>query len=101
MAFYHNPQIVTDSLILYVDAGNTKSYPGSGTTWYDLTKNGRDFTLVNTPTYETINGGSFEMLAANTEYAEISRDWFNSWIAESRNCVSLSKACKMFSIEVL
>ena len=36
MATEYNPKIVTDNLLLYVDAANTKSYPGSGTTWTDL-----------------------------------------------------------------
>ena len=31
----YNPHIVTDGLVLALDAGNTKSYPGSGTTWTD------------------------------------------------------------------
>jgi hypothetical protein len=34
-----NNKIVTDSLILCLDAADTKSYPGSGTIWYDRTKN--------------------------------------------------------------
>jgi hypothetical protein len=33
MAVGYNPRIVTDGLVLVLDAGNTKSYPGSGTTW--------------------------------------------------------------------
>jgi len=40
MALYHSPLVVTDGLIMYLDAANPKSYPGSGTTWYDLTGNG-------------------------------------------------------------
>jgi len=36
MALAHSPRIVTDGLVLALDAGNTKSYPGSGTTWSDL-----------------------------------------------------------------
>lgn len=49
--------IVTDGLILNVDAGFTPSYPTSGTTWYDLsgTNNG---TLINGPTFSSANGGS-------------------------------------------
>ena len=35
----YGPQIVTDGLVFCVDANNAKSYPGSGTTWYDLSKN--------------------------------------------------------------
>ena len=40
MALHHSPLVVTNGLVMYLDAGNTKSYPGSGTTWYDLTGNG-------------------------------------------------------------
>jgi hypothetical protein len=39
--------IVTDGLVLSLDAGNLKSYPTSGTTWTDLTKNGNNGTLTN------------------------------------------------------
>lgn len=40
MALYHSPLVVTNGLIMYLDAANSKSYPGSGNTWYDLTGNG-------------------------------------------------------------
>jgi len=36
MALFHSPRIVTDGLVLCLDAANVKSYPGSGTTWTDL-----------------------------------------------------------------
>ena len=42
MAVGYNPRIVTDGLVLALDAGNTKSYPGSGSTWNDLSGNGYD-----------------------------------------------------------
>ena len=45
MAHHHSPKIVTDGLVLMLDAANPKSYPGSGTTWYDLSGNNFDFTL--------------------------------------------------------
>jgi len=54
--FANNAPIVTDGLVFYVDAGNNKSYPGSGTTWTDLI-GGVDGSLVNTPTYSSSNGG--------------------------------------------
>ena len=47
MGLAHSPRIVTDGLVLALDAGNTKSYPGSGTTWTDLSGNGNNGTLVN------------------------------------------------------
>jgi len=50
--------IVTDGLVLHLDAGNAASYPGSGTTWTDLSGNGNNGTLTNGPTYDSGNGGS-------------------------------------------
>ncbi len=58
MALAHSPRIVTDGLVLCLDAGNTKSYPGSGTTWTDLSGQGNTGTLTNGPTYNSTNGGS-------------------------------------------
>jgi hypothetical protein len=50
--------IVTDGLVLNLDAGNPLSYPGTGTTWTDLTTNGNNGTLINGPTFDSANGGS-------------------------------------------
>jgi len=60
MGLAHSPRIVTDGLVLALDAGNTKSYPGSGATWTDLSGNGRNFTLSNSSyySYSSANGGS-------------------------------------------
>ena len=44
--------------MLYLDAANTRSYPGSGTTWSDLSRSGNNGTLVNGPTFNGANGGS-------------------------------------------
>lgn len=57
MSLGHGPSIVKDGLVLYLDATNPKSYPGTGTTWYDLSGNGNHGTLTNGPTYNSINGG--------------------------------------------
>jgi len=56
--------IVTDGLVFNVDAGFTPSYPKSGTTWYDVvgTKN---ITLLNSPTYNSSNGGSMDFDGSN------------------------------------
>ena len=51
MSVNYNPRTVTDGLVLALDAGNTKSYPGSGTTWTDLSGRGNNGTLTNGPTY--------------------------------------------------
>jgi len=50
--------VVDSSLQLWLDAGQTTSYSGSGTTWTDLSGNGRTGTLTGGPTYSTTNGGS-------------------------------------------
>jgi hypothetical protein len=50
--------IITSGLVMNLDAGNASSYPGSGTTWYDLSGSGNDGTLTLGPTYSSANGGS-------------------------------------------
>ena len=58
MAFHYSPKIVTEGLVLYLDAGNVKSYPLSGTAWSDISKQENNATLFNGPTYDSSNGGS-------------------------------------------
>ena len=58
MSVSNAASIVTTGLALYLDAGNASSYPGSGTTWTDLSNNGRNGTLINGPTYSSADGGS-------------------------------------------
>jgi hypothetical protein len=65
MGAYAGPEIVEDGLVLALDAGNTKSYPGSGTTWYDLSGNGNNGNLVNGPTYDGSNGKSIVFDGSN------------------------------------
>jgi len=50
--------VVTDGLVLYLDAGNDVSYAGSGTTWTDLSIQGNNGTLVNGVGFNSDNGGS-------------------------------------------
>lgn len=47
MATNYSPKVVTDGLVLYLDAANGRSYPGSGTTWYDLSGNGNHGEMEN------------------------------------------------------
>jgi len=53
--------IVTSNLQLYLDAANTTSYPGTGTTWYDLSGNSNNVTMQNSGsiTYSSTGGGYF------------------------------------------
>jgi hypothetical protein len=58
MGVFAGVEINESGLVLALDAGNTKSYPGSGTTWTDLSGNGNTGTLTLGPTYNSANGGS-------------------------------------------
>lgn len=60
--------IVYDSLLVNLDAGNVDSYPGTGTTWFDL-ENSYNATLVNGPTYSTADGGSIILDAVNDYFS--------------------------------
>jgi hypothetical protein len=51
MGVSYNTCIVTDGLILCLDAANKKSYPGSGATWNDLSKSDATTTLFNSPPF--------------------------------------------------
>ena len=65
MAISYNPRIITDGLVLALDAGNPKSYPGSGTAWTDLSGNGNTGTLVNGVGYSGDNLGSLSFDGVN------------------------------------
>ena len=65
MATNYNPSIVSDGLVLCLDAANTKSYPGSGTTWTDISGKGYDGTLTNGPTFSSNYGGNIVFDGSN------------------------------------
>ena len=65
MGLGHSPRIVTDGLVLCLDAANARSYPGTGTTWTDLSANGYSGTLTNGPTFSSDNGGAFTFDGTN------------------------------------
>jgi len=58
MATKYSPKIITNGLVLSLDAANNKSYPRSGTTWTDLSGNSNTGTLTNGPSFNGANGGS-------------------------------------------
>ena len=70
MAFHYSPKLVTDGLVLALDASNPKSYPGTGTTWYDLTPNSLNATLNSGPVFSTDNHGTIIFDGVN-DYATI------------------------------
>ena len=90
------PNLVTDNLILYLDAANTNSYSNSGTTWNDLSGNGYDATLTNGPTYNSDNGGYFIFDGTN-DHAVIDSSFqvstsgtysFEAWIYKTATSVN-------------
>jgi len=58
MASNYSPKTITDGLVLYMDAANSKSYVSGSTTWNDISRGGNNGTLINGPTYNSSNGGS-------------------------------------------
>lgn len=68
MSLNHSPAIVTDGLVLCLDAANVRSYPKSGTTWTDL-KGSNDGTLVNGPAFTTANRGGIVSDGTNDRVA--------------------------------
>jgi hypothetical protein len=72
MSAFGGPNIIDDGLVLYLDAGNRKSYPGSGTTWFDKSGRGNNGTLTNGPTFDTGSLGSVVFDGTN-DYVSINR----------------------------
>jgi hypothetical protein len=65
MAFNYSPKVVTDGLVLYLDAANPNSYVSGSTTWTDISRSGNNGTLINGPTYNSANGGSIVFDGSN------------------------------------
>lgn len=61
--------VITSGLVLYVDASIPSSYPGTGTTWYDLSPSGYNGTLSGSTAYSSANGG-YIALQSNTGYID-------------------------------
>lgn len=95
MAFNFSPKIVTDGLILHLDAANPKSYPGSGTIWTDLSRQRNIATLVNGPTFNNTNGGRLVFDGTN-DYGEISIKNTNLEFQPTQRC---SAFCWVFNID--
>ena len=75
MGLIHSPRIVTDGLVLALDAGNTKSYGGSGTTVTDLSSSGNNATLDGA-TYVSGNPDYFEF-GGDNDHIDLSSGMFN------------------------
>jgi hypothetical protein len=67
----HDSSFNSNGALLYLDAGQSASYPGSGTTWTDLSGNGRNGTLTSGPAYTSADGGSIVFDGVN-DYVQCS-----------------------------
>jgi hypothetical protein len=69
MSLGHGSNIVRDGLVVHLDAANIKSYPRTGTTWTDLKSIGNTGTLIDSPTFDSANQGSFVFNGSNNYIA--------------------------------
>lgn len=68
MAFLNSPRIITDSLVFCYDAANTRSYPGTGTTWSDLSRTGIDSTLFSGVSFSSIYAGALTFTSSSKQF---------------------------------
>jgi Concanavalin A-like lectin/glucanases superfamily len=85
MAFNFSPKIVTDGLVQYLDASNPSSYPGSGTTWYDMSRGGNNITLTNSPTYTIGTQNSFFFNGSNNYGTFVNNPIYTAYGADPTN----------------
>ena len=88
---YTGPHIIQDGLVLALDAASPRSYPGSGTTWFDLV-NSNNGTLTNGPTFNSGNEGYFSFDGTN-DY--VNGPATNSVIGDNRATITLSAWVKI------
>lgn len=90
MGLEYTSKIVTDGLVLSLNAADNNSYPRSGTAWSDLSGYGYNGTLTNGPSFDSSNGGSVVFDGSN-DYVQVTSpfgdiDWstrawsFSSWM---------------------
>lgn len=76
MAVNRGPRIVSDGLVLCLDAADRNSYPGTGTSWYDMSGLGGTGVLTNSPIFNSGNGGYFSFAGAS-DYVRFTRSDLN------------------------
>lgn len=92
MSYNNGPKIITNGLSLLLDAGNSKSYPGSGSTWTDLSGNNNG-SIENSPMYSSANKGFFtfngttqRVNCGNANSLQITSGSISAWFnADSNN----------------
>jgi hypothetical protein len=100
--------IVTNGLVLNLDAGFLPSYPTTGDAWYDLSLNPTEGGLVNTPTFDSGNGGSIVFdgsndyvfvnlssdILSNTTYTKTAWFYVTSFLNNNNNIISGGNAAQ-------
>lgn len=88
--------VVTDQLFASFDAGNSASYPGTGTTWTDTTSSGFIATLSSGVVFNTNNGGKFTFDEGDDDNAVIpyapSMDLGQHWTLEAAVYINTTDA---------
>jgi hypothetical protein len=85
-ANFEYPTIVTDGLVLNLDAGFVGSYPTINTTWYDISGNANNGTLTNGPTFNSANSGSLvfdgvdDKITGTSFVADITNKTLQGWV---------------------
>ena len=93
--FAHSPKIVTNGLVLALDAGNVKSYVSGSTTWFDKSGFSNNGTLTNGPTFSSANGGSIVLDGTNDEVTILNPITFtntgtvSAWVKYNNTSVDL------------
>ena len=114
MSFHHSPKIVTDGLVMCLDAASKKSYSGGGTIWRDLTQNANNFSLVNGTSFSNSNQGSFlldgnddvisisnPINIPNTESSSSADIWFNTYTTSgTKQILFVGKDGNSYQIEI-
>jgi len=80
---YPGTNIVTDGLVLYLDAGDVESYPGTGSTWTDLSSEGNDATSSGSPIFSTnyfTFDGAVDQFNVTTAYTTVTNNFtYSVW----------------------
>lgn len=96
MAGVNGPKIVTNGLVLALDAADKKSYIGSGTAWNDLSGKNANATLTNGPTFSSANGGAIvfdgtnDYSSATVNLSSYSQITVEIWLKPSNAIESLA-----------
>lgn len=118
MSCFVSPNVIGNGLVLYLDAANQKSYPGSGTVWSDLSGNSLNASLVNSVGYSIENNGAmtfngvdgyasinFIRTPSAVTYevfikpSNVSKDQMYIGSASSANYVRIANSASFFSVQ--